>query len=266
VPGGGGVVVNLLKSGTVKFSLVKGLRVEAFPNGVGTCKLCSGQTIAKCGNQIIHHWAHKTLKHCDNWWENETDWHRSWKSNFPKDWQEVIHFDDVTGEKHIADIRTPKGIVIEFQNSPMSAVEMQSREKFYKNLVWVVNGQFFKESFTILDELPDPRSKDFADIIIHPISLKNKGKIYHKVSEDDGRGFVELYNLNQIKNLIISNYTGHHHFDWRRPRQVWFSASTTVLFDFGDDYLWKLILYYPDRKMYCVKKISKAIFIEKANS
>lgn len=248
----------------MKFTLVDGIKTEAFPNGIGRCEFCNGETIAKCGPIVLHHWAHKSLKNCDNWWENETEWHRSWKSHFPKEWQEVIHFDSTTGEKHIADVKTSKGIVIEFQNSPMSLTEMLSRESFYKNMIWIVNGQTFKENFAILDELPDPNAKDFADIVIHPISVKDKGRIYHKASEDDGSGMVQIHNLQLLKHLIMSNYKGHHHFDWTRPRQVWFSASKLVLFDFGDNYLWKLLLYYPNIKMYCVKKISKTFFIDRA--
>jgi len=250
----------------MKFSLVNGVRTEAFSNGIGKCELCNGETIAKCGPRIIHHWAHKSLKSCDNWWENETEWHRSWKSNFPKEWQEVIHFDSVSGEKHIADIKTGKGVIIEFQNSPMSSAEMFSREAFYKNMIWVVNGKSFKENFIILDELPDPKAEEFADIVIHSISSNDKGRIYHKASEDDGSGMVEIYNLKLLKPSIVSNYNGHHQFDWKRPRQVWFSANKPVLFDFGDSYLWKLIRYYPNRRMYCVKKIKKTFFIERATS
>jgi hypothetical protein len=50
--------------------------------------------------------AHKGRLECDPWYE-ETEWHRSWKDRFPLGWQEQIAYDPVTGEKHIADVRTP---------------------------------------------------------------------------------------------------------------------------------------------------------------
>ncbi|WP_298953190.1 competence protein CoiA family protein [uncultured Nonlabens sp.] len=116
----------------MKYSLVNNLKVEPFPGGKGICLCCRQPTVSKCGIKVIHHWAHKSLVHCDNWWENETEWHRKWKSHFPQECQEIVLFDSLTGEKHIADVKTKSGIVIEFQNSPMSHSELKSRESFYK--------------------------------------------------------------------------------------------------------------------------------------
>jgi len=53
---------------------------------------------------------------CDNWWENETQWHRDWKNHFPVEWQEVVQIAE-DGEKHIADVKTSEGWVVEFQHS-----------------------------------------------------------------------------------------------------------------------------------------------------
>lgn len=33
---------------------------------------------------------------------------------FPKDWQEVVQYDAVKGEKHIADVLTAHGLVADF--------------------------------------------------------------------------------------------------------------------------------------------------------
>ena len=41
---------------------------------------------------------------------------------------------------HIADVKTDRGIVIEFQHSFLHRNERESREKFYQNMVWVVDG------------------------------------------------------------------------------------------------------------------------------
>ena len=96
--------------------------------------------IAKCGNFVRWHWAHKARERCDPWHENETDWHRDWKSHFPEDWREVAHTDATSGEHHFADIKTEYGLVIEFQHSPIKAEELESREAFYENMIWVVDG------------------------------------------------------------------------------------------------------------------------------
>ena len=124
----------------MKYALVEGIKKDAEPSLRGVCSYCGSEMIARCGRHKIWHWAHKSRAECDPWWESEGEWHRSWKHHFPTDWQEVVHFDESTGEKHIADIKNPHGLVIEFQNSTMTQEERQSREKFYKEMIWVVNG------------------------------------------------------------------------------------------------------------------------------
>ena len=109
------------------------------------CGFCKEILIPKCGNIRLHHWAHKS-SHCDHWWEGETEWHREWKNHFPEEWREIIMFDSENeNEKHICDIyNQSKALVIEFQNSPISHQELESRELFYKKMIWVVNSDSYK--------------------------------------------------------------------------------------------------------------------------
>lgn len=123
----------------MKFAIVGKNKMEAFKGGKGVCPICNSELIAKCGDIKINHWAHKGTRSCDSWWENETEWHRTWKNNFPKEWQEIVHYDK-SGEKHIADVKTDKGWVIEFQYSFLKIEERNSRNLFYQKLVWLVNG------------------------------------------------------------------------------------------------------------------------------
>ncbi len=131
----------------MKYALVNNTKTEATPGAKGTCPSCGSELIAKCGKIKIHHWAHKGTRNCDPWWENETEWHRSWKNSFPVEWQELPLPDEQTGKKHIADVRTSDGLVIEFQNSPIDLQERTTREKFYKDMVWVVNGTRLKGDY-----------------------------------------------------------------------------------------------------------------------
>jgi len=78
----------------MRFALIDGKKTEATKGAKGLCRYCGSDLIAKCGEVKVNHWAHKGKRNCDPWWENETEWHRSWKRKFPLDWQEVIHFDD----------------------------------------------------------------------------------------------------------------------------------------------------------------------------
>ena len=130
-----------------RFALVDGVRSEAQRGLRGICECCESEMIAKCGNRRIKHWAHKSKVRCDPWREGETDWHKMWKNLFCPDWQEIVHKDPATGEKHIADIKTDKGFVIELQHSPIKPDEIKSREGFYKNMVWVVDGTHLKNDY-----------------------------------------------------------------------------------------------------------------------
>ena len=124
----------------MKFAFVNGQRQESQPNLSGECPACRGPVVAKCGEVRVWHWAHKGRLHCDPWKENETPWHRAWKNEFPADWQEIVHSAD-DGERHIADVETAGGWVIEFQHSYIKPEERRSREAFYRKLIWVVDGR-----------------------------------------------------------------------------------------------------------------------------
>lgn len=131
----------------MKFALLNGVRAEAIKRAIGICPSCGSILVAKCGDIKINHWAHKGDHNCDRWWENETDWHRFWKNNYPNDWQEIFLPDDHAGEKHMADVHTPHNLVIEFQHSHIDPKERTTREKFYQNMVWVVDGTRLKRDY-----------------------------------------------------------------------------------------------------------------------
>lgn len=131
----------------MRFAIVDNKKVEARTGLIGNCPGCSQPVIPKCGNQRVHHWAHSRNKMCDTWWEPETEWHRRWKSKFPEEWQEDFLTDVRTGEKHIADLRTDKGLVIEFQHSHINPQERLSRETFYKSLTWLVDRSRLKRDY-----------------------------------------------------------------------------------------------------------------------
>lgn len=131
----------------MKFALINGNKVEAIKGYKGICTNCGAELIAKCGDLKMHHCAHKGIHNCDPWWENETEWHRLWKNNYSADWQEILLPDETSNETHIADVRTDKGLVIEFQHSNLNPNERIAREKFYKNMVWVIDGTRLKRDY-----------------------------------------------------------------------------------------------------------------------
>ncbi len=123
----------------MKYAIFNGERAEPAPKSKGRCPFCDSDVIARCGPVRVWHWAHKSTKHCDHWWEPEKQWHRDWKNSFPEQWQEQGRRDE-HGELHIADVLTPHGLVLEFQHSPISREEVENRITFHQNICWVVDG------------------------------------------------------------------------------------------------------------------------------
>ena len=127
----------------MKYARVDG-KLRAAETGLrGECVGCDGTMIGNHGEIKRPYWRHESKKHCDPWWENETEWHRNWKNCFRDDWQEIRH-EAPDGEVHIADVKTGVGWTIEFQHSKLDPDEQRSREEFYDSLIWVVDGKRLK--------------------------------------------------------------------------------------------------------------------------
>ena len=133
----------------MRLAIANGGRSAPAPSLRGVCCLCGSEMISKCGQYVRWHWAHKSRTNCDAWQESETDWHRYWKNAFPIDCQEVVHTDDGTREKHIADVKTPGGVVVDVQHSPISEVEVRNRERFYRNMIWIVDARHLAGWFLV---------------------------------------------------------------------------------------------------------------------
>lgn len=101
------------------------------------CRNCEEPLVAKRGCKKVHHFAHKSLANCDGWSEPMTEWHKTWQSIVPADNQEIRMSKE--NKNHIADIKTPSGLVIEIQHSSMTVDTMKEREEFYGNMIWVVD-------------------------------------------------------------------------------------------------------------------------------
>lgn len=257
----------------MEFALVDGSKTSPFSGGRGVCPQCGAAMVAKCGARKVHHWAHQGRCNGDPWWENETEWHRSWKALFPPECREISHTDPC-GEIHRADIKTPNGIVVEVQNSPMSDMERISRETFYGNLVWVLNGSSFRKNFDVYHPLPDPDSDWGRDLIWAKAARHQQGAnrgIFYRLSENRKRrpeltkatcgpfGFMNF--LQDFKVEIARTYQGQHQYDWVRPRATWLDAACPVYIDFGEDQLLRLE-QYDETGLRCVRRVSKQTFLQ----
>lgn len=182
----------------MKFALINGNKVEATKGAKGICFNCGAELIAKCGEVKIHHWAHKNIKHCDSWWENETEWHRFWKNNFPLEWQEVIHIDK-NGEKHIADVKTEEKWVLEFQHSPIKSEERLSRNIFYSKIVWVVDGTRRKTDKSQFQNILNESIRvKYGNILVYRIGFLRESRL---LNEWFSSGVPVLFDFQESKNL-----------------------------------------------------------------
>jgi len=129
---------------------INGRKIEAMPGMTALCPTCGETVIAKCGKVVVWHWAHQARADCDLWFEPETLWHREWKSLF-NDVEVTI---EKRGQRHRADAVTAYGVVIELQHSAISPEEIQEREKFYGQMVWVFDIQdaYLNDRFLLADQ------------------------------------------------------------------------------------------------------------------
>jgi len=264
----------------MKYAIIGGEKTEAMPKARAECPSCGKKVIAKCGNFNIWHWSHFPEKHCDSWWENETEWHRMWKSHFPLANQEVIQFDENSGEKHIADIKTDTGLVIEFQNSPMKVEELLKREAFYRNMIWIVNGTGFSKNFHISKYRLPPPDSDLAkdlDILRVPEYLETeddfKPPVIVKKSSGVKGSWGTYYDLagvikgagsyNRSKDVLAEidkEYKGHHFFYWKKKRELWFNSTKPVFIDLGVSVIFHIRPFNKDH--FCLQGIDKNALIQ----
>ncbi|MBO5905098.1 MAG: hypothetical protein J6Q84_01615 [Kiritimatiellae bacterium] len=124
-----------------RFAIVDGVRLDiedAQRAQHGSCPLCGSRLVAKKGDIRAHHWCHIDKNNqCDDWYQPKGRWHLYWQNKFPEEMQEVVIQRDSL--KHIADIKTNMGIVLEVQYSPMTAAEARKRECFYDTMMWIVS-------------------------------------------------------------------------------------------------------------------------------
>ncbi len=182
----------------MKFALINGEKSEATKRARGLCPSCCSELTAKCGEVNVNHWAHKGNRNCDPWWENETDWHRSWKDKFPLEWQEIVHFDE-SGEKHIADVKTKTEWAIEFQYSFLNPEERRSRNAFYPKIVWVVSGARRKTDKLQFQKILDESTIVIREPLIKRVHFPEECRLLKEWSDSTALVFFDFQDENDTE-------------------------------------------------------------------
>jgi hypothetical protein len=166
----------------------------------------------------------------------ETPWHRDWKNAFPASYREVSFADNVMGELHRADVYTPCGTTIEFQNSPICLQELESREAYYPKLVWVLNGKKFK-GFRVLKHLPDV---DDQRISGYEFCHSDNLSMIRKHDLLSGRGRAKALNFRHPELRDIPLTSCYYSFCWKNPHRVWYQSRCPIIVDLGGYFLYQL--------------------------
>ena len=164
----------------------------------------------------------------------ESPWHREWKKSFPESYREISFSNQSLGELHRADIYTPCGTTIEFQNSPISLEELQSREAFYPKLIWVLNGKKFK-GFRVLKHLPDvddPGLSDYDFCVSDHLSMFRRAELQS--------GVAKRLNFHHPELRRIPLTSHYYSFCWKQPHRVWYEAKCPIIVDLGGHFLYQL--------------------------
>jgi hypothetical protein len=152
--------------------------------------------IAKCGHIVTHHWAHDAKDDCDPWAEPIGLWHLWWQNLVSADFVEVAK------GPHRADIIGNNNVVVELQHSSISAEDIEAREAYYGNMVWLFDA-----------------TTRFASVNLEDRSFFSLGRTKHlelckkPVFLDFGSSVVQV---NQFTDAItlVSGYGGDRSREW----------------------------------------------------
>ncbi|MHA4896000.1 competence protein CoiA family protein [Pedobacter sp. PWIIR3] len=168
----------------------------------------------------------------------ETAWHKDWKLAFPKDFREVCTTNSLTGELHRADVYTHCGTTIEFQNSPITAAELLSREAYYSNLIWVLNGKKFG-GFRILKHLPDVDDPNLAD---YEFRHTDHLSMIRKIEVMAGIIKPQVLNFHHPEIRHVAFSSSYYSFCWKKPHRVWLKSKAPIFVDLGGHFLYQIKL------------------------
>lgn len=208
------------------WALKESERIKATPQEKAICPSCNSEVISKCGDIKVWHWSHKSSFDCDDFSEPESEWHLNWKNYFPKEWQEVcikkckyshecIESSNCQLTKHRADIKTKEGLVIELQNSPLSSEDIIKRENFYKNMIWILNGETLDKGLQL-----------------KPLKRSRCCNYFIKSIYTD----IVNYVCKKCNNLTVINYINDQdnvNFRWKNPPKSWWSAKNKIYIHLG---------------------------------
>jgi len=236
----------------LRFANVQGQKSPPFPKGRGVCPCCGGLLIAKCGKLVTHHWAHESKVDCDTWSEPIGPWHLWWQGLVRPEAIEVVR------GCHRADVVGNDGIVVELQHSSISPGDIEAREAFYGDMIWLFDatdrfaycGQGNRAFFSVgktkhLELCKKPLFLDFGFDVLQVEQFTNSVVMISGFGIPRSREwFAKRYLLdvllpdNKTTELYIPNGGGTDPWGKRRPvyklkyETRWINAATGTVVTF----------------------------------
>jgi hypothetical protein len=122
----------------------------------------------------------------------------------------------------------------------MTDAERISREKFYGNLIWVIDGSGFHQNFGIYHKLPAPDSEIAKDLVWVKVRHSPNNPNYRLVDDANEAYFFRLseaqqenpnitkaevrsgrvHTIREIREQVDQSYEGHRQYNWMRPRKT----------------------------------------------
>lgn len=274
---------------------------KAFPTGRAKCPICDSLLIAKCGEFNVWHWAHERKSECDTWkYEPKTEWHRKWQNYFSEDQTEVYIYGNY--EYHRADIVTKKGLIIEIQNSPISPEDIDLRESFYGDMMWIINSKEFKHNLRFKNYAFDTGSEiwfrwvyqyppnsdlgfsivipddDDFDHIINSVKeceftkvFDQERGIYHWVSKRGNYFELPLEIFNAFTSYLLDrklicnldeSKVYKTNFRWLHLRKIWTCATMPKFIDLNNGFLFYIKILHKNGNGFGMI-VSKQYFLKK---
>lgn len=127
----------------------------------GSCPSCCETVIAKAGQIIAPHWAHRPETPCifaDH--GGETPWHAGWKLRCT----DLARVEVIRGN-HRADVVNRAGWAIEFQHSGIDPADVTARERHWRRGVWVLDSTHLDDERLELRVHPDRADQDYRNFV-----------------------------------------------------------------------------------------------------
>lgn len=125
-----------------RISVING---DGSKNTKAFCPCCGKPMVAKAGEIRRPHWAHVKAERCDEWWEQESDWHIDWRKRFLDADKtsvkvDIEHVLDKNGEKHFSDVRIDDRLSLILRRARLDPKAVNERISFFGDLIWMVQG------------------------------------------------------------------------------------------------------------------------------